>query len=717
MEINKRYGWISSRTKENKPSDQYQSFFVEIPESVVKESLQNSVDAAVNLQEEYKTLLEYTNEETVKAKIQVISLSKEAKVEWLKAVDYENSLKKYYELVKEDYKKTAITETENANLKTGFKEVDSSLKDLEDKNKPLVLINITDTNTTGLLGKDEPDSKTEDAALNRLMFSIAADGKAGKRAGSWQLGKLSYIFLSRMSMFLIHSNLSNPVEMEDKTEKSIGRIRGLVETRPSAIEGAKEDKKISGLITFGEHNLEQHFTEQQEANLEQKYPMKDRNTSIWDEKGKLSKQLYIDEIGVDETGTTIQIPQIKPIKGQEEIDIKNYAEEIGKQVKKYFWPAIISNKLEVTVEYGEITKTGGIKKNQNDLHSVEYLEKKELEVDDFIDLFSKIVNEKKENITIFSPDTENDSVFISPTDFEVQIDKRNSHYNSQTYKPKLVFRKYKEIISSKDEYTNKIALIRGAGIVVDYITVSPPDENLFIKGLFLGGTALEKEAINLEAEEWHRLSEDPAHRSWWGQVSNLKRFFTKAKEPVEIVTHAPRVRRYVLDKINTAVTSLFTKPEIKSGENDFDAQKSFPLKVDKDKPIKTKYTTSIEDVSKKIIKFGVSIKGKHELSLEVKKPNIVFKNSKTQKTGSKVGIKKITTKSNSNLVKIIKDDENWFVNLQNNNSTDKKREFYVHLDNKTLNNTSFSLKNVKLDFSIKETHKSLNGSLTKGEEE
>ena len=57
MEINKRYGWISSRTKENKPSDQYQSFFVEIPESVVKESLQNSVDAAVNLQEEYKTLL------------------------------------------------------------------------------------------------------------------------------------------------------------------------------------------------------------------------------------------------------------------------------------------------------------------------------------------------------------------------------------------------------------------------------------------------------------------------------------------------------------------------------------------------------------------------------------------------------------------------------------------------------------------------------------
>ena len=133
----------------------------------------------------------------------------------------------------------------------------------------------------------------------------------------------------------------------------------------------------------------------------------------------------------------------------------------------------------------------------------------------------------------------------------------------------------------------------------------------------------------------------------------------------------------MLDKINTAVTSLFTNPEIKSGENDFDAQKSFPLKVDKDKPIKTKYTTSIEDVSKKIIKFGVSIKGKHELSLEVKKPNIVFKNSKTQKTGSKVGIKKITTKSNSNLVKIIKDDENWFVNLQNNNSTDKKREFYV----------------------------------------
>ena len=106
--------------------------------------------------------------------------------------------------------------------------------------------------------------------------------------------------------------------------------------------------------------------------------------------------------------------------------------------------------------------------------------------------------------------------------------------------------------------------------------VFPPDENILIKGLFLGGTALKKTDIYMEAEEWHRLSEDPAHRSWWGPVSKLSRFFTKAKKAVVQTEHRSRVKRYVQDKINNSISELFKKPEIKSGENDYDSQKSFP---------------------------------------------------------------------------------------------------------------------------------------------
>ena len=59
MEINKRNGWVSARGKRSLGTKGFQDYFVEIPESVAKESLQNAIDAALNLQDTTKTLLEY----------------------------------------------------------------------------------------------------------------------------------------------------------------------------------------------------------------------------------------------------------------------------------------------------------------------------------------------------------------------------------------------------------------------------------------------------------------------------------------------------------------------------------------------------------------------------------------------------------------------------------------------------------------------------------
>lgn len=711
MKKNTRFGWISQRGQRNLGTAGYQDYFVEIPESVTKESLQNAIDAAVNLQDVTKTLLEYKDSETVISKIQVIELTKEAKKEWLEAISYEETLKQYYEVVKKDLKDAKEAQSDNADLMTGYLNIKESMKELEDPTKPLIILNLTDSNTTGLLGKDEPDDKEEDASLNRLLFEVAADGKKGKKAGSWQLGKLSYIFLSRMDMFLVRSNLSKPVEIDGK-QKSIGRIRGLVETRAASIIGAKKQKKISGIITFGEHVVNNNLSQDQIENKEKEFPMMDENISIWDDDNVLSKQLCLDVLNNNETGTTIQIPQIKPLPDNDEIDVEAYALEIGKQVKRYLWPAILSKKISVLIEYGKISEAGGIKKNSTNFKTVDYFSSVD-DVDDFIELFKKVVEEKKKGKQIFEINAEGNAEFISPENFEVLIDKRTGVRDSQFYKPKLVFQKFKDSVNH-DKTSNTVALIRGAGIVVQYMDVLPPDENILIKGLFLGGTALEKTEIYMEAEEWHRLSEDPAHRSWWGPVSKLRRFFTKAKKEVVQTEHRSRVKRYVQDKINESISELFKKPEIKSGENDYDSQKSFPLKSFKEKKAKTKYKTFIENPSKKIVGVEVTVKANRTLNLILKNPKIVFKNTKSQLSGAPVAIKKIITKSQ--LVKVTNENNTWKISLDNSNDRDTKRKFYIQLSGKTVSNNIYNLKKVKIDFSVVE-NEILHINSSHGEEE
>ena len=711
MEINKRNGWVSARGKRSLGTKGFQDYFVEIPESVAKESLQNAIDAALNLQDTTKTLLEYKDSDTVFSKIQVIELTNAAKKEWLEAVSYKETLKQYYEVVRQHLKSKKESSSDNADLITDYQNINESLKDLDDPTKPLIILNLTDTKTTGLLGKDEPDDDDVEVSLNRLLFEVAADGKEGKKAGSWQLGKLSYIFLSRMNMFLIRSNLSKPVEIDGK-QKSIGRIRGLVETRPASIVGAKKQKKISGIITFGEHAIQNELTQDQIENKEKEFPMLDENSSIWDDDNVLSKQLYLDVINKNETGTTIQIPQIQPLPGNDDIDIEAYALEIGKQVKRYLWPAIVSKKIDVVIEFGKISKAGGIEKNNTNFKEVDYFSKKD-DVDVFIDLFKNVVEEEKNGKQIFETNTDEDSELISPENFEVLIDKRTGVRDSQSYKPKLVFQKFKDT-ANHDKTSNTVALIRGAGIVVQYMPVFPPDENILIKGLFLGGTALKKTDIYMEAEEWHRLSEDPAHRSWWGPVSKLSRFFTKAKKAVVQTEHRSRVKRYVQDKINNSISELFKKPEIKSGENDYDSQKSFPLVALKEEKLKTKYKTQIEDLSKKIVRVDVTVKANHTIDLILKNPKIVFKNTKSQISGAPVAIKKVISKSQ--LVTVTKENDNWKISLDNSNDLDKQRTFYVQLSNSTVSKNSYNLKKVKIDFSVVEKlnpHKNNND----GEEE
>ena len=75
-----------------------------------------------------------------------------------------------------------------------------------ESNEPIVILNITDTNTTGLTGLDEPNLADKDKKHHKLhktnAENISVDG-----GGSWGLGKIhTLIFLP--SECLLHPQIS-----------------------------------------------------------------------------------------------------------------------------------------------------------------------------------------------------------------------------------------------------------------------------------------------------------------------------------------------------------------------------------------------------------------------------------------------------------------------------------------------------------------------------
>ena len=82
------------------------------------------------------------------------------------------------------------------------------------------------------------------------------------------------------------------------------------------------------------------------------------------------------------------------------------------------------------------------------------------------------MSKKKNGKQIFETNTDEDSELISPENFEVLIDKRTGVRDSQSYKPKLVFQKFKDT-ANHDKTSNTVALIRGAGIGPIYACISP----------------------------------------------------------------------------------------------------------------------------------------------------------------------------------------------------------------------------------------------------
>ena len=191
--------------------------------SVIKESAQNSIDASINsrsINRSEETLIDAGGTDIVKMKFQVLKITGKTKEKYLEALRYSHSLKKYLNRL--------VIKLENSNQikdKRDANEAKKLISEIEDNSKPIYLLNITDFNTTGLLGPEDYEEEIggDKTFEPNALFIWIRKRSRGRFFGIWE--KL-FTYLSRMKTFIASSNLSSPVNVNGE-EKYLNRTFGI----------------------------------------------------------------------------------------------------------------------------------------------------------------------------------------------------------------------------------------------------------------------------------------------------------------------------------------------------------------------------------------------------------------------------------------------------------------------------------------------------------
>lgn len=567
-------GWQAQRSKRfNQPDQFIRESFTAIPMSVIKESAQNSIDASINsrsINRSEETLIDAGGTDIVKMKFQVLKITGKTKEKYLEALRYSHSLKKYLNRL--------VIKLENSNQikdKRDANEAKKLISEIEDNSKPIYLLNITDFNTTGLLG---PEDYEEEIGGDKNFWSLmhclfGSEKEAG--GGSWNLGKTSFTYLSRMKTFIASSNLSSPVNVNGE-EKYLNRTFGIALQKTASAVGdyIGREKAIESPWTFGIHPKD-----------EVEFPKDEENQSIWDDEGNLSRDLLIDVLTNKETGTTIQVPFIKNLdldyftdeEASSEIDIEYYAETIMRECYKWLWPAILSNKLKIEVEFAEIDNSTLAETNFSKIEDSIELKKTDLEYIKLFEIFTE--KYKQDSGDVDNSFQEGDIELVRP---EMKIDSPKGVSKPKiVHKPHLLLKKY-QVDAADTSSQNQIALIRAAGIVVKYESFSIPRSDLNIKGILLAGNSVETNDKNQQAERFLRYCEDPAHKEWWSNSSQLSNYYEENVDESEFSNQnnaANRLKSNLRSPIQESINLVCNVDTTSEGEDDFHASQQFLLEL------------------------------------------------------------------------------------------------------------------------------------------
>ena len=422
--------------------------------------------------------------------------NKPAKVRYVIKTMTEELINNFYQILDSESRKMIIKSyemSESIDVKTFMKKV---VQYLDSELDPISLW-IYEENTTGLIGNENP-KHNESSPFNALMRELnKSDKKDTGSGGTWGKGSASYTYCSGYWVWFAYTTLSNPWKPENgDPHKKRFMGRGLI--------APFKDEEYS-------YNGE-YFLSRAEDGL----------PFINEKADGLAEKLFIEYRPEDEYGTSYFIPGFHP-EGLESTDVKSLVNEFLHIIlKKWFFP-IFYKDLEVTIS-DESGNTVVIDK--------EYL-------------FS--IPELKYILSLLEW---NDKGCPEQRNYYRREIKVNAPRLRKEYiddKKKFASKESKNInntilaceIDTDDEFrdnwfiTNKVALLRGNGMVVDFREdqiLKQIESETVVQVLYLAG----KLSDHSDQEEKDHMelflaySENPAHTLWdtsgKQEVSHLNRF-------------------------------------------------------------------------------------------------------------------------------------------------------------------------------------------------
>lgn len=338
--------------------------------------------------------------------------------------------------------------------------------------RPLIALEISDERTRGLVGGEQTRGENF-AGLCRHVLDTPPGQKPG-RGGSYGLGKAVLWLYSSFSTIMFYSRLSEP--NPQGTTRFIGRT-----VLPYHEVGTK---KFAGLGWLGAPTQ----TDGGEY-----------AASIWDEHADATAaELGIDRKGMG-TGTSILVVGFREPYLDEDRDLEAVARDIVEHATRWFWPAIMADvpSLEVTAS---VVRDGA----EGDVHRAAATR----EVEGFIAARSAA------DVKVTAPTSGDVAERIIP--FTVPALRNPRAGQPQGEVAAQVRLRVHRGDDGNAEHANSIALMRGAGMVVDYAEnwARPPgDGNPYFAVLEAGrarGMTPQDDAV----EEFLRAAEPPAHDEW-----------------------------------------------------------------------------------------------------------------------------------------------------------------------------------------------------------
>jgi len=385
-----------------------------------------------------------------------------------------------------------------------------------EKSETFMMLRIEDFGTTGLIGGEHAvDDETNPFAAfvrNNLDSSKSTTGAGGSfglgKAASWTCSNLFTVALSTNVAERPRHLGEDAMRFIAKSELAWHELDGQAYAGPGWLSDAEESFSSSWLPPS---SLEALFLDR--SNLPE----------------------GVDE--TDHTGTSLLILGFHDPAQDGPPDGTRVVDDLVRAAAANFWPAILDEALTVRVDH---------------LVDGRCVRDEEVRPDDYVPEFAKAYRTYREGDTVTVGERVNDVVKCSiplglmPTrKDQASVTPIAKKLDAETH---LVVRLTDSKQGNGDPDTNLVALVRGRKMVVKYVQQRAGLSSGFsYHGILLAGTAAVGAAHALEAEEFLRLTEPPAHDAWEysqdlkgvyvdGTRARLQEFFRSMSDALRDVT-------------------------------------------------------------------------------------------------------------------------------------------------------------------------------------